>query len=252
MGFRRVEGGVRLSLETTPDESFYGWGEQFDAFRRQEGRIRLKIRDAMAPLQGRGETYTAIPFFLSSRGYGFVLLNSHTSHWKIDPRRRLLEIEADGPEADYILIYGPSYKRIVETYTALSGRPPLLPRWAFGLWVTSYPQGHRDGVLAHVQEHRQRRIPLDAVILDYHWEEGFHNFRWRGSLIPDPQRLIDNLRALGVRLGLIVTPFVNRRNRPLQKFILNRIAHNLPPGLEGDDERALEEYQQARSGLSGP
>ena len=28
MGFRRVEGGVRLSLETRPDESFYGWGEQ--------------------------------------------------------------------------------------------------------------------------------------------------------------------------------------------------------------------------------
>jgi alpha-D-xyloside xylohydrolase len=246
MGFRHVEGGVRLCLETRPDESFYGWGEQFNLFRRQEGRIRLKIRDAIAPLQGRGETYTAIPFFLSSRGYGFLLLNSHTSHWKIDPRRRLLQIEADGPEADYILIYGPSYKRIIETYTALTGRPPLLPRWAFGLWVTSYPQGHQAGVLAHAQEHRKRQIPLDAVILDYHWEKRFHNFHWRGSLIPDPQGLIESLRSLGVRLGLIVTPFVNRRNRPLQKLILNQVAHNLPPGLERDDERALEEYQQAK------
>jgi alpha-glucosidase (family GH31 glycosyl hydrolase) len=246
MGFRRVEGGIRLSLETTPDESFYGWGEQFNAFRRQAGRVRLKIRDAIAPLQRRGETYTAIPFFLSSRGYGFVLLNSHTSHWKINPRRETLEIEADGPEADYILIYGPSYKRILETYTTLTGRPPMLPRWAFGLWVTSYPQGHQDGVIAHVQQHRQRQIPLDAAILDYHWEERFHNFHWRSSLIPDPQGLIENLKSLGVRLGLIVTPFVNRRNRPLQKFIFNRVAHNVPPGLEQDDERALQEYQQAK------
>ncbi len=158
-----------------------------------------------------------------------------------------MEIEADGPDADYILIYGPSFKRILETYTALTGRPPLLPRWAFGLWVTSYPQGRQEGVLAHVREHRQRQIPLDAAILDYHWEERFHNFRWRGSLFPDPDGLIEGLKDMGVRLGLIVTPFVNRRNRPLQKFILNQAAHNVPPGLEQDDERALAEYQQAKA-----
>jgi alpha-glucosidase (family GH31 glycosyl hydrolase) len=245
-GFRRVEGGVRLSLGITPGESFYGWGEQFNAFQRQSGNVRLKIRDALAPMQARGETYTAIPFFLSSHGYGFVLLNSHASRWKIDPKRQEMVIEADGPHADYILIYGPGYKRILETYTALTGRPSLLPRWAFGLWMTSYPQGHQETVLAHVREHRKRQIPLDAAILDYHWEERFHNFRWRSSLLPDPQGLIDGLKGLGVRLGLITTPFVNRRNRPAQKFILNRVAHNIPQGLEQDDERALAEYQQAK------
>lgn len=245
LGTRRVDNGVRLSLGITPEESFYGWGEQFSAFRRQAGRVKLKIRDAITQLQGRGESYMAIPFFYSSRGYGFVLLNSHTSHWVVDPKRKTLEIEAEGPEADYILIYGPSFKRILATYTALTGRTPLPPRWAFGLWVTSYPQVSQEQVLAHVEQHRRRRIPLDAVILDYHWEERFHNFRWRRSLFPDPQGLIDRLKALGVRLGLIVTPFVNQRNRPLQKFVLNRIAHNIPLGLERDDERALTEYQQA-------
>lgn len=245
-GMRRVDHGVRLSLGITPGESFYGWGEQFTHLRRQSGQVHLNIRDAITPLQRRGETYLGIPFFISSRGYGFVLLNSHSSRWKISPSKQKLEIEADGPQADYILIYGPSYKRILETYTALTGRPPLLPRWAFGLWVTSYPQGHQQEVLEHVQQHRQRQIPLDAVILDYHWEERFHNFRWRSALIPNPQGLIDDLKALGVRLGLITTPFVNSRNRPLQKLILNRVAHNLPPGREGDDERALEEYRQAK------
>ncbi len=246
-GLRRVDQGVRLCLSILPGESFYGWGEQFAAFRRQSGRLRLKIRDAIAPLQGRGETYSAIPFFFSSRGYGFWLLNSHTSRWKIEPGTRTLEIEADGPGADYVLIYGPSYRRILHTYTALTGRPPLLPRWAFGLWVTSYPQGHQDGVIAHAQEHRRRNIPLDAVILDYHWEDRFHNFRWRRSLIPDPDGLIAGLKAIGVRLGLILTPFVNARNRPFQKFVLKTLAHNLPPGLEKDDERALPEHQQARA-----
>jgi len=51
---------------------------------------------------------------------------------------------------------------ILATYTALTGRPPLPPRWAFGLWTTSYPQGHQDGVVEHARQHRERDLPLDA------------------------------------------------------------------------------------------
>ena len=244
--------GVSLSFaiqggeDNRAGEAFYGWGEWFNAFRRQAGKINLRIRDAIALLQGN-DTYSAIPMFYSSRGYALWLLNSHTSRWSIDPQRGALEVEADGPGADYILFYGPSFKRILSSYTALTGRPPLLPRWAFGLWVTSYPQGHQEGVLAHAQKHRERDIPLDAVILDYHWEQAYHNCQWRRSLFPEPQRLIGSLKEIGVHLGLIQTPFVNHRNRPFQKFILKTLAHNLPPGLESDDERDLEGYEQARS-----
>ena len=149
-GLRRVEQGVSLSFAIQPGEAFYGWGEWFNAFRRQAGKLHLRTRDAIALLQG-SETYSAIPMFYSSRGYAVWLLNSHASRWRIAAQRGTLEVEADGPGADYILFYGPSFKRILSAYTALTGRPPLLPRWAFGLWVTSYPQGHQDGVLAHAE-----------------------------------------------------------------------------------------------------
>jgi alpha-glucosidase (family GH31 glycosyl hydrolase) len=247
LGIRKVDDGVRLAFAITPGERFYGWGEQFNTFQRESGQVRLRIRDAIAPLQARGETYSGIPLYLSSRGYALLLLNSHTSRWRIQPQRGMLEVEADGPPADYLLIYGPSFKRIIETYTLLSGRPPLPPRWAFGLWVTSYPQGSQQGVLEHAHQHRQRNLPLDAVILDYHWEERFHNFKWRRSLIPDPAGLIADLDKIGMRLGLIQTPFINARNRPFQKWLLRHLAHNLPPGLENDDERAIPEYEQAKS-----
>ncbi len=246
-GVRQVQGGVQLSLSIREDEIFYGWGEQFTAFGRRAGKLKLHTRDALAPLQQRGETYSAIPFFFSSRGYAFLLLNSYPSRWQIDPDQQHMLIDADGPGADYLFIYGPSFKRILQTYTTLTGRPPLLPRWAFGLWATSYPQGPQEGVVRHIEEHRQRDLPLDAVILDYHWEEAFHNFHWRRSLIPDPDRLIQQMQALGVRLGLILTPFVNQRTRPLQKLLLSRLAGNIPPGLEKADERALPEYEHGLS-----
>ena len=63
-----------------------------------------------------------------------------------------------------------SVKEILKTNTALTGRPPLLPKWAFGLWNTSYPQVEQNIVTSLVQQHRGHDIPLDVVILDYHWE----------------------------------------------------------------------------------
>ena len=244
VGVRRVQHGISMALGITVGEGFYGFGEWFNAFQRRSGSLRMRIRDAFALLQER-HTYSAIPIFLSSRGYAFWLFNSHPSRWKIDPQRSRMEIEAEGPGVDYLLIYGPQFKRILETYTALTGKPPLLPRWAFGLLVTGYPQEEQGTTLDRVAQHRQRGIPLNGVILDYHWEEAYHNFRWRRSLFPDPQGFIAGLQQLGVRLGLILTPFLNNRNRPVQKWLLNRLGHNLTPGLENDDERALPEYQDA-------
>ena len=244
--FQRVEEAIGLSLAIQPSEGFYGWGEWFNAFRRERGTVRLKIRDAIAMLQNR-ETYSGIPVFISSRGYAFWLLNSHESEWSIRPEIGELAIEAAGPDADYIVIYGPAYRDIIATYTQLSGRPPLIPRWAFGLMVTGYPQEHQSVVLERAQEHRKRSIPLDAIILDYHWEERYHNFQWRKSLIPNPQSLISNLQSLGIRLGLILTPFVNHRNRPGQRRLLNTLAGNIPRGLEQDDERDIEGYEEAKA-----
>lgn len=240
-GIRRVDGGIRLALARHADEWYYGWGERFEAFQRNTGTIKARTMDAIAPLQGRGESYSAIPFFLSSRGYGFFLLNSHAARWKLDEAR--LVVEADGPGADYILIRGAEFKHLLEIYTALTGRPPLVPKWAFGLWVTSYPQDHQRTVLEHARRHRQDNIPLDAVILDYHWEQAFHNFQWRKSLFPDPDGLIAGLKQLGIRLGLITTPFINNRNRWVQQKLLRLATHSPLAAAAGDDERALPEYR---------
>lgn len=238
--------GLTLTLGIEPGEGFYGFGEWFNAFRRTQGTLRLKNRDAPSVIQGR-YTYSGIPFFLSSRGYGFLLLNAHATTWKIDPRRGTLTVTAEGPPLDYVVIHGPSFREIIGTYTLLTGRPPLLPRWAFGLWVTSYPQEHQDALLELVRAHRARAIPLDAAILDYHWEERFHNFQWRSSLIPDPDKLIGALTSQGVRLGLIITPFINRHNGYLGKMILQTLVKDIPPGMVFGDDRALPLYRKGRA-----
>ncbi len=55
------------------------------------------------------------------------------------------------------------------------------------------------------------------------------------------------LQAEGLRLGLILTSFLNTRNRPLQKWLLNTFGKNVTPGLERADERALDEFAEAQA-----
>ncbi len=240
-----LQRGIRLAFRLAPDEILYGWGEQFGAFARTRGRLNLQAFNAPSFLQ-RHRTYSAIPMFLSSKGYGLLLLNATPTRWHLDPRRHELRVKASGGSADYLVILGDTPKSIVQTYTGLTGRPPLLPAWAFGLWGTGYPQEGQDRVLELARQHQQHGIPLDVLILDYHWEEAFHNFRWRRSLFPNPDRLISDLRDLGIRLGLILTPFVNLENLGLTKRVLNWRLRNLPPGEERADERALPEYEECR------
>lgn len=240
-----AKGGFRLAFQTRQEERFFGWGEWFNAYARRSGQWNLEARESPAFLQGR-QTYSTIPMFISSRGYACFLLNSRPSRWKLDDRKGILSVEVGQGPADYLLIFGRTLKEIVRQYTQWTGRPPLLPHWAFGLWVTAYPQEGQDKVVELVREHRRRDVALDGVILDYHWEENFHNFQFRKSLFPRPERLVEDLRQENVRLGLIFTPFLNTKNEPLKKAILNLAVRNVPAGLEKDDERDLEGYQQAQ------
>ena len=191
---------VELGIQINPGESFYGWGEWFNAFQRTSGKIELYNRELISLVQSR-QTYSTIPFFLSSRKYAFWLLNSHKSTWEIQPEAGMIRIKADGLPVDYVVIFGGTPAEILANYTELSGRPPLLPRWAFGLWLTAYPQEEQAKVIELVAQHRQRKVPLDALILDYHWEERFHNFKWRASLFPDPPGLIKQLKKDHLHLG---------------------------------------------------
>lgn len=230
LGGEPGKGPVTIDLDTTAGEGYYGFGEWFNGFRREKGELELYNRESPSFVQHR-QTYSAIPCFLSDRGYLVLVLNAHRGRVCINDPKGRLRIRFDGGYADMIVVYGPSWKQSLNTYTALTGRPPLLPKWCLGLWNTSYPVENQAETLDRVRSHRQKGIPLDAVILDYHWQEAFHNFKWRKRLFPAPQEMIDALEETGVHLGLIYTPYINRRGIPLYKLLVQLYVKNAPDGV---------------------
>jgi alpha-glucosidase (family GH31 glycosyl hydrolase) len=149
-----ADGGI-LAIDfknrLAPDEVIYGFGEKYDHFNQNGNVLTLWGSDDWL---GNGEglantTYKALPIFHSSRGY-MVFDNSsyrlRADIGKADPGQ--YRITQQGPIFDYYFWTG-APEKILQSYTALTGRVPLPPKWVFEPWM-----GGREGAFENDQEHR--------------------------------------------------------------------------------------------------
>jgi len=111
------------------------------------------------------EEVTFIPFFMATDGYGIFFHNT----WKstFDFTRDPYYFSAPGgKELDYYFIYGPSFKQILDLYTQITGKAPLPPKWAFGLYYSAWAkvQKGQRGILETVKAARETQDwPLDCI-----------------------------------------------------------------------------------------
>jgi alpha-D-xyloside xylohydrolase len=87
-------------------------------------------------------------------------------------------------------------------------RPPLTPRWVYEPWVWEDEEHTAQAVLDLVDGYRREGIPVGAVIIDSPWQTNYNTFEF-GPNYPDPAALIGELHALGVKVLLWATAFVN-------------------------------------------
>lgn len=210
------------------DEHVFGFGERMDFLDRRSKRIQLNVG------RGRGlpheigaynileANYSPVPFFISTKGYGLFLHNAWPSEWDMGSANiSQFSFKAAGGELDYYFIYGPSFSNILNSYTSLTGKTPLLPRFAFGLHVGTYSGGtwgHEEltsdaYVIALAKKLRDMGIPVDLLWLDSTWRifgevggKGATSFEWRETFA-NPKAMFDSLYAMHYNMvGLHLRP----------------------------------------------
>lgn len=217
-GPRWLPSGDIISLKVKPeDEYYYGFGERTGLLDKRGKRYTCWNTDPVdrdfdhGP--GADTLYESVPFYMALRpklgGYGLFFNNTFKTVFDVGhtlPSR--LGLEAAGGELDYYLIYGPEPATIVQTYTSLTGRMPLPPRWALGYhqcrW-SYYPEAQVREVAA---EFRSRQIPVDVIHLDIDYMKGFRVFTWDKTHFPDPAGLLRDLAAQGIKVVTIIDPGV--------------------------------------------
>ncbi|MDE2408641.1 MAG: DUF5110 domain-containing protein, partial [Xanthomonadaceae bacterium] len=113
-------------LSSTPQEQFFGGGQQ-------NGRYVFKGHELEISYSGgweEGDRPSPAPMLLSNRGWG--MLRNTWSNGDYDlrqPDQAILQHQEDRFDAYYFV--GQDLHALLDTYTALTGRAGLLPRWGY-------------------------------------------------------------------------------------------------------------------------
>ncbi len=210
MGWRM--GAVAGWKQIEADEHFYGFGERTGLLDKLSERVTNWTVDALDYGSLTNEMYQAIPFFIALRpkvGYGIFFNTTFWSQFDIgadQPGVWRMETRAD--QLDYYIIYGPEPANILRTYTQLTGRMPLPPRWALGYHQCRWSYESETVVRLLAREFRDRRIPCDVIHLDIDYMQGYRVFTWSPKRFPNPGKLISDLAQDGFKTVTIIDPGV--------------------------------------------
>ena len=109
---------------------------------------------------------------------------------------------------DYYFIAGSSMDDVIKGYRSLTGKCPVMPKWAMGYWQSREKYNTSDEVLSTIAEYRKRHIPLDNIVIDWlHWPEdswGCHEFDRKR--FPDPKGMVDSIHDSHAKVMISVWP----------------------------------------------
>lgn len=221
--FRSDDGGYNSALEICPrtftpiygtdnyrlcvrfeaaEEKIFGMGQY------QQANIDWK--GCIAELAQRN-SQVSVPFFISSRGYGFLWNNPAIG--KAVFGNNLTEWTAESTkQMDYWITVGDTPAEIERSYAEVTGKIPMVPDYALGFWQSKLRYQTQDELLCTAREYKKRGLPLSVIVADYfHWP---HQGDWKfdQKYWPDPSAMVRELRDMGVELMVSVWPTIEEES----------------------------------------
>ena len=209
--FRPLPGGayeLKVSFEADPEEKIYGMGQyQQEIFDLKGCNLELAHRNSQA----------SIPFYLSSKGYGFfwnnpaigeVHFGSNTTEWTARATDQM----------DYWICAGDSPAQIEEQYAQVTGKSPMMPEYGLGFWQCKLRYYNQEEVLEVAREYKKRGIPVDVIVIDYyHWPR-CGDWRFDEEYFPDPAAIVEELHEMGIETMVSVWPQVDVRSENYEEM----------------------------------
>lgn len=115
----------------------------------------------------------------------------------------------------YFLGYGHEYEHCLKDYYHLTGKTPLLPRYALGNWWSRFYRYNDREYKALMTRFEKEEIPFSVSVIDMDWHlvdidpkygSGWTGYTWNKELFPDPKEFMTWLHDHGLKVTLNVHP----------------------------------------------
>jgi alpha-D-xyloside xylohydrolase len=219
-----------------PGERIYGGGESFGALNKVGQKMQLMVTDPQGP-ETDGQ-YKPVPFFFSNRGYGIFM---HTSApvtadfgaSYIGASRLFMADE----QLDLFVFFGEP-KDILNEYTNITGKSPMLPLWTFGTWMSRITYFSQEEGLEIARQLRKHKIPSDVI----HFDTGWFGVDWQCDYefakdrFKDPVGMLRQMAKDGFHTCLWQLPYFTPKNRFFKEIVENNLhVRNADGGMPYED-----------------
>ena len=125
----------------------------------------------------------------------------------------------------YLFAYGHDYKAALADFTRIAGKIPLPPKFVFGYWWSRYWDYSDEEFLALGREFRERRLPIDVMVIDMDWhhtwprtgkrlqgrdefneEVGWTGYSWNRDQFNDPEGFLAEVHDMHFKTALNLHP----------------------------------------------
>lgn len=97
-----------------------------------------------------------------------------------------------GHQINYYIVAGDNMDEVISGYRELTGKAPIVPKWAMGFWQSRERYKTQDEIISTVSEFRKRKIPLDNIVLDWNYwkQDQWGSQEFDSTRFPDPTGMI--------------------------------------------------------------
>ncbi len=160
---------------------------------------------------------------------GWALVDESNRHLLVKEDSDWGEWVAARPEREvqdwYLFAYGHDYKAALADFTKVAGKIPMPPKYVFGYWWSRYWAYTDEEFIALGREFRERKLPIDVMIIDMDWHEtwpdaarrtrddhgeglGWTGYTWNQDLIGDPEGFLGEVHGMHLKTALNLHPAV--------------------------------------------
>ncbi len=114
----------------------------------------------------------------------------------------------------YVFMYRRDFGLCLKDYFELTGYPPLIPRYALGIWWNKSEIYNFNDIDNLLQNFNRHGIPISVLLLDEFWHlkdardltKYKTGYTFNRNLFSDPNYFVNFLHERGIKLGLSINP----------------------------------------------
>lgn len=215
--------------EISPCDHFYGFGEKTGTLNKAECFMTMSPKDALGYNPEKTDSlYKHIPFYVrlndstgNATGYfyhnsaecDFDMGREHSNYWHYCSKYR-----CDSGDIDLFFIAGPKISDVIQSYTMLTGKSALLPKYALGYLGSSMYYSELDEncdkeIINFIDKAKTEKIPIDGFQLSSGYTsqstcEGEKRcvFTWNEKRFPNPKSFFAEMSKRGITVSPNVKP----------------------------------------------